>query len=49
MVCRGLYFDELDRMTNVRKYQITESAKMNSEKQAVKKGKSKAVFIERRA
>ena len=48
MVCRGLYFDELDRMTNVRKYQITESAKMNSERQILRKEKSKAVYIERR-
>lgn len=47
MVCQGLYFDELERIINVRNSQLKESAKVKTGKPM--KGKSKAVYIERRA
>lgn len=47
MVCRGLYFDELDSIIEIKKYQLKASAKTKNEKP--KTGKSKAVYIERLA
>jgi hypothetical protein len=47
MACRGLYFDELDRIVNVRNAQISASAKGNAEKQTIRKKKSKAVYVKR--
>jgi hypothetical protein len=46
MVCRGLYFDELERIVNARNSQLRESAQ--TKKEGTRRGKSKAVYIERR-
>jgi hypothetical protein len=43
---RGLCFDELERIVNLRNAQVRASANMKTGKQA--KTKNKAVFIERR-
>lgn len=47
MVCRGLYFDELERIVNIKRAQIKDSAASLSKKQTVK-GKGKGVLIVRK-
>jgi hypothetical protein len=46
MVCRGLYFDELERIVNIKNSQLKETTKTKTGKP--KRGKSKAVYIERK-
>ena len=46
MVCRGMNFDEVKRIANVKNYQLRESAKRMSENPVSKKYKSNGIYIE---